>query len=156
MRTQRASCLPSRRIGLDPALYIASSTASTIAETWRSLDPEAMRNTSVRTSCSLTSSAMISSALRSDAARAAMTASSRARSVAVTCLRSWCGRSAAGVEGAGVVPRPHGGGRGARVLHGQARVVAGHERPDEQAEDERDGDEDQVVQPRVRRAPPLV
>ena len=78
--------LPSRRIGLAPRWKSASSTASTIAPTCRSLEPEAMRKTSVSTSCSLTSSAMISSALMSEAARAAATASSIARSVAATGL----------------------------------------------------------------------
>src|SRR4051812_43634336 len=144
--TQRPAPLPSRRIGLAPSLNSASSTASTIAPTCRSLLPEAMRKTSVSTSCSLTSSAMISSALMSDAARAAATASSIARSVAATGLLGSRSGGSGRQAGEGV----RGGRRdGCGGVRPRRVLTAVQQQDDEEAEHERDEREHDQVQPGV-------
>src|SRR5580765_4473091 len=125
MRTQRPSRAPSRRTGLDPAARSASSTASTMAHTWRSLDAEAMRKMSVRARWSLTSIPATSMAFLSSAAVAAMRASSNDRSVAGTGLLDMV------VQGTGVQLARIRGGSGVQVV--LVYVLddpVGHEVPD--------------------------
>src|SRR6185503_16891050 len=80
---QRPSRAPSRRAGLYPARRIFSSTSSTIALTWRSLDADAMTKQSVMTSWPDTSMMTTSAASLDAAARATTVAILIASSVAV-------------------------------------------------------------------------
>src|SRR6478609_3777750 len=79
----RPSRAPSRRAGLYPARRIFSSTSSTIALTWRSLDADAMTKQSVMTSWPDTSMMTTSAASLDAAARATTVAILIASSVAV-------------------------------------------------------------------------
>src|SRR6476659_3997947 len=79
----RPSRAPSRRAGLYPARRIFSSTSSTIALTWRSLDADAMTKQSVMTSWPDTSMMTTSAASLDAAARATTVAILMASSVAV-------------------------------------------------------------------------
>src|SRR4051812_46004695 len=111
-------------MGLRPASRACSSTASTMASTWRSLLPVATTKTSVIASRSLTSIRTMSVASLSAAACAATRAASRASSVAVMRLES---------TGVGVIVRPDRSSAVEAVLADVLHDTVGHEVPDRPA-----------------------